>query len=288
MSGEIENRLERFKTYALLPPHDPLRIKIEQEAHSSPELLEQWNEALEEADALKRSLNTIRATSDAVSALYKLTASPHKAANNFQYKLAGIAAVFLVGVISIYVFSRSPETRIVASTTENQIIKKITPNPHLQRIALLAMRDFYDDSPPQIASSDRSFLLNSINANGQFPTELPNFPPLEELQGGTISKLDNIPSLATRWIENIEGSESAEILLHQFYAEKFSLPHDMNPVLIKADSSGNETQSVPPCDVVIWTQNGKGYALVAKSSDGCARRALEAVRIKFGSALPNN
>ena len=96
MSGELENRLERFKTYALLPPHDSLRIKIEQEARSSPELLEQWNEALEEADALKRSLNTIRATPDAVSALYKLTAPPHKAANNFQYKLAGIAAVFLV------------------------------------------------------------------------------------------------------------------------------------------------------------------------------------------------
>lgn len=272
------------KTAAMLSANDPERIRVEQEVCQTMEGREAWLQAVQEAEDLRVNLRNVAASPGAVDKVLRLTQPGTKRGHRSLY-FAGVAAAIVLSVGGWWLLAQRPsEPRMVAATVDHQEIRKIALPPQVRQLALLAMANFESRDKALTPARDMEALLVNLPGSSNLPKHAPALGPLQQLAGGKVVSIDDRPALLTRWTETLASGEAHDIALQQIYAKELDLPADMNPVLVHIDSP--DPGAKPKCDVLLWSRGGVAYMLVAHSSDGCARRALQALRKKMGPRYP--
>lgn len=273
-----------LKTIALLPPNDPERIKVEQDICQTAEGREAWLSSLNEAEKLKVHLRMESATPTAVSRILNL---PRRKSilRNTSF-LAGTAAMLALGISFAWIYNQPPSSRIVAAMYDQNLIRKIEPLPQVQKIALLAMDNYRAKNQGHnlTTAEDIETLNTKLPEARQFTGYIPRLTPLQQLTGGKLVSLDSKPALLTQWVETLSDGKANKLTLQQFAATELGLSSNMNPVLVHVDQPDKAGQ--PACDILVWSHNNVAFILVSDSADGCARRALQALRDKMGTTFP--
>lgn len=274
-----------LKTAALLNPNDPERLRLEQDICQTPEGREAWLQAMHEAEQLRVQLKTATASSAAVSRALQISRNPSRAARKTPRYIGMAAAAAIICLGGWWgVTQHHTKPTMVAATTNHQEIRTIKLTPEIRQLSLLAMQNFHERDRTLTSARNVETLLTNLDETRHFPTQVPQLGPLQQLVGGKIVTLDNQPALLTRWTETVEQGQIHDVVLQQTYASNLNLPENMNPVLVHI-APPEKTDRIP-CDVLVWSKDGIVHLLVSNSSDGCAKRALQALREKMGEKYP--
>jgi len=272
-----------IKTAALLNANDPERLRVEQESCQTPEGRAAWLSAVQEAEQLRMNLKNVSVTQDAVTRALQI--GRRRSNTKSRAYINGVAAAIALSIGTTYVLvQQQSDPKIMTVTYDNQEVRKIELKPEVKQIALLAMENFENRGLALTTADNVDTLFASLPVTSRLPKRVPELAPLQQLNGGKMVEINREPALLTRWSETMANGEIHDMVLQQLYAKELNLPADMNPVLVHVGNSGKTPK--PACDVLLWTHEGIAYMLVSESSDGCARRALQALKQKMGPDYP--
>ena len=117
------------------------------------------------------------------------------------------------------------------------------------------------DQDVTVITLDPDYLQEHLRSNIPFEIVLPAVNNLSLIGGRPVS-LGTHPVLYTRW-----ASGSGRCSLYQFRSSDFNLPEQTEKEVVSNSRVNCPDARDKNCNVVIWTESGRGYALVADNQN---------------------
>ncbi len=248
MSEEDENSamLHRMEQASFLSTEDPIRQKLEAEISIADEgVREQWLQQLHESAQLRLAVNDVPmppGLQDRLALeLEDEFPSLHQPSKKITFRFLMVAAIFVLGLgIGWWV------SGIQGQSSESAI----------HEVMLMAADDHINDRHLSIETSDPDVLTSTLSKEVDFVLKLPKMKSSAKLIGGRACHWGDCQIIFTLW--ECEGTQYS---LLQFDPNVYHMPSTMNGHKTCCDKSivGHR-----PLDVAVWSENGRGYALVGK------------------------
>jgi len=241
---------------SLLPPGDPRRCEVEAGICREGAWAEdEWLRIHSEDERLRLELRRVETPENLEKRLFSLAQEPAGSGSGRfavpQWLLRAAAVVLLVvvsgGIIlySNYKRGQGPLTEIARFAINNHV--------HNQDVSVITL--------------DPRYLERHLAATVPFEIVMPAVNAQYNLVGGRSSSLGTHPVVYTRW-----AGREGRCSLFQFRCSDFNLPKQTGKEVIhssKVDCPGVKGRD---CDAVVWSEQGRGYALVADSC--CAMKCI--------------
>jgi hypothetical protein len=239
-SEEMDAWIKRMEEGSFLPSDDPLRLELERDLSSQPSRLrEKWLEILAETESLKLKTLDISVPKHLeqrlLNDLEELPA-PLKTRKTPTWMLA--AACLFAGVLIGFALNHQQE------------------QPPFQQVVLLAADDHINDRRLAVSTSDLDEFERVIKANHQLPVAFPTPAPGFKLVGGRVCHWGQERIVYSLW-----KKDGLAYSLIQFDAQGMNMPPSQKPCLTCCDDGITSQQ---PMDLVVWVEQGRGYALVGR------------------------
>lgn len=246
---------------SMLPPEHPRRRAAEAEiSRRGPWAEEEWLRILREEEELRLQLQRVSIPAgleERLLAIPEEVALPRRVLSGRRLlaAVAGVVAVVLIAGAFFYGWCQQGHSEQVKA------------------LAWLAMNDHLKASPVTVETSERGELERALADRIPFPVVLPELGPKLKLVGGRRCRLAGKTVALTAW----RGPGGERFTLFQFRPDEFGLPPKVGTKI-----SHRKTPSVAeyPCDVLVWTEAGRGYALVADRGSG-----LEGARLPLPKSV---
>ena len=248
--SDPDDLLRRMGEAASLPADDPVRRAAEAEAEAAG-LEHEWRAILAFDTEIRQALPRVQVPAGLQD---RLLAIPERAPVR---ELRGIravgwwvrsltAAALLAAVFLFWFVSRED-------------------HDHLDRkhaVAYMAL-DNHSQAPAALVQGDRRRIAQGLTEQVSFDVVIPEVGPALELIGGYSCQLGSASAVCTRW-RGPEGNYS----LFQFQADDFGFTRNIDRKLISCSAEGVRCpncrkQRDCTCCVMLWTDGGRAYALVA-------------------------
>ncbi|HLA38916.1 MAG TPA: hypothetical protein VJ417_02915, partial [Candidatus Glassbacteria bacterium] len=131
----------------------------------------------------------------------------------------------------------------------------------VEKVAELALVNHVTDQDVTVITLDPDYLQEHLRSNIPFEIVLPAVNNLSLIGGRPVS-LGTHPVLYTRW-----ASGSGRCSLYQFRSSDFNLPEQTEKEVVSNSRVNCPDARDKNCNVVIWTESGRGYALVADNQN---------------------
>jgi hypothetical protein len=240
---------------SLLPPDDPRRCELEAEISRAGEWAEsQWLQIQAENERLRLDLRRVTPPESLEKELLEL---PRKSAGELnrlirEHWLARAAAILLIAVVSggimYYLNNRGGQGSLV-------------------ELARLAIDNHVHNQDVTVITLNPEYLERHLAAAVPFKIVMPAVNSQYNLVGGRSCSLGTHPVVYTRWASR-EGCCS----LFQFRCSDFDLPDQSGKEVIHSSKVDCPEAKGRDCNAVVWSEQGRGYALVADSS--CAMKCI--------------
>ena len=241
---------------SLLPPGDPRRCEVEAEIFRQGAWAEnEWLDILAGDECLRLELRRVDPPENLEKRLLSLAQEPAGSGSGrfaVPQWLLRAAAVMLLAVVSGGIMFYSNHKRGQGPLAE---------------IARLAINNHVYNQDVSVITLDPRYLKRHLATTVPFEIVMPAVNAQYNLVGGRSSSLGAHPVVYTRWAGR-EGRYS----LFQFRCSDFNLPEQTGKEVIhssKVDCPGAKGRD---CDAVVWSEQGRGYALVADSC--CAMKCI--------------
>lgn len=232
--------LEEMYAAALLPPEHDTRHAVEARVIEMGEEAEaRWLAILQEDEELRLSLHHIETPENLHARLLRIPEETPRRPVFARFRPLLATAAALVAVTGLVLLvgqdDAGPDRRA------------------LQAITLMAADDHANDRSLAIRTADRERLSSELLGTLPFVASLPDLGSDFALAGGRASQWGGFPVAYSLW----ERSRETYSLI-EFRAGDLHLPATMPRMKVCCDQYANA-----PFDVVIWTEKGRGYALVS-------------------------
>jgi len=260
MNSQDKAKLRRaMGEAAILPPEDQERRSIEaQIAKAGPWAEKEWLGILEEDEHLRLELMRVDPPAGLEERLLKIPNTIGQPLYPSTFKWwAAAASVFLalVGLLLLYAWK--------APRTDSQVVT----------LAALAIENHMRNQTLTVETNDIDLLQKKLTHQVPFPVIVPEMGPGFSLIGGRNCKLCKYPAAYSLW-----STPQGKSALFQLRASDFGLPPNMKKDI---RCYKNLVRPGDPCDTVIWTIDGRGYALLTYHGTG-------ADLVTVASVLPFN
>jgi hypothetical protein len=236
MADRERDRIHRLMgEAAALPPEDDFRREVEAEVGAAGNWAkEEWLALLRFDEEMRLSLQRVPVPPQLQHALLT-TVDTHSRlrAPRLLRRFAAVTLVFVLAAGALLLRHTNTSTGT------------------LHQLALLAMSEHFDRSELGMETSDPSDLERSLVGQIPFQVVLPELGDAFQLAGGRKCALGEHTVVYSLW-----SSGGRIHSLYQFQPQDFGLPSTIE----RTTMSGNEG-----CAVTLWTEEGRGYALVADS-----------------------
>lgn len=239
MDRSERERLRRLmEEAAALPPDDPARKQVEEAVSTAGRKAEEeWLELLRFDEKLRLCFQRVPAAprlEDDLLAIpdQKPRRGPFGPVRRRWRPMAVAAALILVvGASSLLVGRGGGKTAA------------------LQNVALLAMGEHMEESALTVETRDPLELQRALAAEIPFPVVIPSMDRRLSLIGGRRCTLGSHTVVYSRWRDG-----EARYSLYQFRPQEFRIPNTVEPTSVPGEPGR--------CRVRLWTEKGRGYALV--------------------------
>ena len=139
-------------------------------------------------------------------------------------------------------------------------------------MAELALESYAHDQDISVITLDPDYMQRYLEGSVPFEIKLPVSMQIDmSLVGGKSGSLGVYPAVYTRWSHQMEHEQSKCAII-QFRSKDFGLPETAPKEVVHSSSVKCPSSMGKSCNVVVWTEGGNGYALVADSA--CAMHCL--------------
>ncbi|MFH1069013.1 MAG: hypothetical protein V1794_05260 [Candidatus Glassbacteria bacterium] len=247
----------RMLEASFLEPGDPRREEVEQAiAREGGWAGEEWVKLLEENRRLSREVARVELPAGLEERLLAIGARAGRAAA--IEKMLGSRAFLRVAAVAVLT--------VAIGWAANLYLRRAGPVHEIETIAVLALSNHVTNPDVTVITLDPQYLEEHLRAAVPFEIVMPAVNNLS-LIGGRSESLGTHPVVYTRW-----ASGDGRCSLYQFRSSDFNLPEQTGKEVIPGSRVNCPVALDKNCDVVIWTESGRGYALVADS-----RNALNCV-----------
>ncbi|MBW7998352.1 MAG: hypothetical protein FVQ81_17630 [Candidatus Glassbacteria bacterium] len=250
----------RMLEASMLPPDDPLRSELEAELAAEGDWARgEWLELLEENERIRLELLNVRVPEKLAGGLMQISAGSGTgfAARTFASPVLRIAATVLlmIGFGGGALFFMRDNAR-----TDRQI----------ELIAELALESYVHDHDVSVITLDPGYLERNLEGTVPFQVKMPVVQSDLSLIGGRSSSLGAYPAVYTRWSH--QAGQQSRCAIIQFRSKDFGLPESAAKEVVQSSNVNCPSTLDKDCNVVVWSEGGNGYALVADSA--CAMHCL--------------
>ena len=127
-------------------------------------------------------------------------------------------------------------------------------------LALLALNNHLNQSDVHVITWDPEYLERHLSRESDFRMVVPDVKPEFRLVGGSKGALGMHPAVYSRW-----QSPQGKCTVFQFRTTDFGLPEQARKEVISCQKCGGSAMKGCSCNVVIWSEQGRGYVLVAEN-----------------------
>ncbi len=234
---------------SLLPPDDPRRGEIEAEISREGEWAEEeWLKIHAENERLRRSLRRITPPESLEKKLFELPRKSAGDSNRFllPHWLVRAAAALLLAIVSGGIMYYLNHKRGQGSLVE---------------VARLAIDNHVHNQDVTVITLNPEYLKRHLAGSVPFKIVVSAVNSRYNLVGGRSCSLGTHPVIYTRW-----ASRDGRCSLFQFRSSDFGLPNQTGKEVIHSSKVGCPEARGRDCNAVVWSEQGRGYALVADSS----------------------
>lgn len=247
-----ENIEKRLLEASLLPGADPRRQEVEREVRESGgSLVGLWERTLRENALLREELRCLDPPEGFAGRLMRIPAamSSGRLLEHFRlpYWMVSAAAVLMIGAFLGWTALR-PAAGERASPLS------------LGKVASLALDRHVHEQEYSVITLSPEYFETSLASSVPFTVVLPAVDSDYRLVGGRSMSLDNHPAVCSRWT-----GRHGECSLFQFRSSDFGIPEHTDREVIHSDHVNCPAAAGRNCEVVVWSENGRGYALVSDS-----------------------
>jgi hypothetical protein len=242
----------RMLEASFLEPGDPRRKEVEQSiAREGGWAEEEWVKLLEENRRLSLEVARVELPAALEKSLLAIaTASGAAAAIE---KMLGGRAFLRVAAVAVLT--------VAVGWAANLYLWRAGPVHEIETVAALALSNHVTNQDVTVITLDPQYLEKHLRAAVPFKIVMPAVNNLS-LIGGRSESLGTHPVVHTRWARG-DGRCS----LYQFRSSDFNLPEHTGKEVIPGSKVNCPVARDKNCNVVIWTESGRGYALVADSQN---------------------
>jgi hypothetical protein len=249
----------RMLEASLLPPTDPGRSELEAEiAAGESWARDEWLSLLEENERLRLELISVQIPEGLADSLMQTTtlSSGVKFGKIVHSPLLRVAAtvVLLLGFGSGLFYFREQ------AATEKRIAE----------VAVLALDHYVHGSDVSVITLDPDYMARYLESSVPFPVRMPAVESDLSLIGGSSGSLGAYPAVYTRWSHQAKKQSNCAII--QFRSQDFGLPESVAREVVHSSNVNCPSAKGMNCNVVVWSEGGDGYVLVADSA--CALHCL--------------
>ena len=261
MQEDRDNREEKLREKmieaSLLPAGDPLRNEFEAGISREGEGAESlWLELLEENERLRIVLRRLETPEGLEALLLGLSQAP-----GYRW-LSGLAAPGnLLKAAAVVLLALAFGGTLFY---RNMISEK---NKNFEAVAVLALNGHLHDQDVTVITLDPGYLQSHLAGAIPFEIVLPVVNSEFTLVGGRSCSLGAYPGLYTRW-----ASREGRCSIFQFRSSDFGLPQQSGKEVIPGSKVNCPEARGRDCNTVVWSEAGRGYALVADST--CALKCI--------------
>jgi len=266
MSTSSHEQLRRAMAEAVaLPTDDPARREVLARVREAGDWAQaEWVELVELDERLRMQLSRVEVPEGLERRLLAIPGETAEGAGRsagegwrwgvFRRRsvVAAMAAAVLLGALLAVLFLsvRSADSR-----------------PALMQIAELAVADHRSGSALTIQSTDPDTVYTALADASPLAVQRADLGPRYRLEGGRACKFDDLPVVLTRW--DRDGRPHS---LYQFHPEHFGMPDRITRQDLWLTNEGDRgaTHTAAAHRVIVWVQDGEGFALVCEEEDPLA------------------
>ncbi len=249
----------RMLEVSMLPPGDPSRIELEAEITAGQGWArDEWLRLLEENELIRLELIAVEVPAGLAESLLLIRSSGEQRwfAKMIASPILRVAAtvVLLLGFGSgvFYVREQAANDR------------KIT------ELAKLALDHYVNDIDVSVITLDPNYMARYLEGSVPFAVKMPVVESDLSLIGGRSGSLGAYPAVYSRWSHQARRQSVCSII--QFRSQDFGLPESVAREVVHSSNVNCPAAKDINCDVVVWSEEGNGYVLVADSA--CALHSL--------------
>jgi hypothetical protein len=236
---------------AALSPDDPLRLELEGKVAAAGEWARiEWLRLLGAEGALRDRLRRVEVPpglEERLLASARTAGRTHSALRLSRGWLAA-AAVLLLALSSAFLLPR--------------LRTSLESGKELKTLALLAVNNHINSQEVSVVTLDPLFLERELGGAVPFRIVLPSVRTGLSLVGGRQCAFGSRPAVYSRW----EGPQD-KCSLFQFRCSDFGISNQVGKEVIRCEQTGNRAVEGCRCRVIIWSEEGRGYALVTDNTD---------------------
>lgn len=236
--NERDRLLRLMGEAAALRPDDALRREVEAMVAAAGSWAErEWLALLRFDEEMRLSLNRVPVPPQLEHALLTTLETGGRSRPAARRPSRRAAATVLVGL---------------AAGAALLMLQPGSTNHILNQVAILAAGEHFDQGAVDVETSQPDVLERALADQIPFPVVLPDLGDRFRLAGGQKCSLARHTVVYSRW-----RSSGKPHSLYQFQPDDFGLPDRFRRTTLSVDDG---------CSVTLWTEHGRGYALVAESS----------------------
>jgi hypothetical protein len=252
--------------FSVLPPDNPQREEfVDSLASEGDWALREWEALLSENEALSIGLLDIQVPQDLAAGLMKIPSAGYAP---WLGRLVSSPALRMAAtVLLVLAFGGSMfYLRDFAGSNPEE------PS-QLQRVAELALDSYVHDHDISVITLNPDYMQRYLAGSVPFEIKVPASLQSDDMRliGGKSASLGTYPAVYTRWSHQMQHKQSNCAII-QFRSQDFGLPETTSKEVVHSSDVNCPSALGKNCNVVVWTEGGDGYALVADSA--CAMHYL--------------
>ncbi len=245
----------RMLEVSLLPPGDTMRSELEAElAAGESWARDEWLSLLEENERIRLELIKVELPAALSDTLLRIPSSTG------ERRLGKIIASPLLRVAATVVLLLGLGGGMFYVREQSAASKKIA------RVAELALARYVNDQDISVITLDPDYMARHLDGSVPFPVKMPPVQSGLSLIGGRSGSLGVYPAVYSRWVSQARQQSRCAII--QFRSRDFGLPENVDKEVVHGSKLNcpSAKDKDKNFDVIVWSEGGNGYALVADST----------------------